>query len=117
MNRGELNRYIENLKRAGLHYHQYEVQAHDKTAFALLPLVFCVIALPVGFQVSIRGGAPLGTGLSILLALIFWSMYSLALSLGNSGILPAAFAAWCTGILFTVLGVAALLLKPSPRLT
>jgi lipopolysaccharide export system permease protein len=117
MNRGELNRYIENLKRAGLHYHQYEVQAHDKTAFALLPLVFCVIALPVGFQVSIRGGAPLGIGLSILLALIFWSMYSLALSLGNSGILPAAFAAWCTGILFTVLGVAALLLKPSPRLT
>ncbi len=117
MNRGELNLYIENLKRAGLNYHQYEVQAHDKIAFALLPLVFCVIALPVGFQVSIRGGAPLGTGLSILLALIFWSIYSLSLSLGNSGILPPAFAAWFTSILFTALGVAALLLKPSPRLT
>lgn len=117
MNRTELNRHIANLRRAGLPSHQYEVQAYDKTAFALLPLVFCVIALPVGFQVSIRGGTALGTGLSILFALIFWSVYSLSLSFGNSGILPASVAAWGPGILFLSLGLAFLFLKPSPRLT
>lgn len=117
MNRKELNRHIENLRRAGLPFHQYEVQAHDKTAFSLLPLVFCVLALPVGFQVSIRGGTALGTGLSILLALIFWSVYSLALSFGNSGFLPAPIAAWGPSILFLSLGLAFLIFKPSPRLT
>ena len=117
MNRRELNRHIENLRRAGLPSHRYEVQTQDKIAFALLPLVFCVIALPVGFQVSIRGGAALGTGLSILLALIFWSVYSLALSFGNSGIIPPAAAAWGPSVLFLTLGITVLLLKPSPRLT
>lgn len=117
MSRGELSRYIENLKYSGLAYHIYEVQMHSRAALALIPLIFGLIALPIGFQVPVRGAAPLGMGISIAITVIYWSFLSLALSLGDSGMIPAVVSAWSANVLFSVLGVLGFAIKRTPRLT
>jgi lipopolysaccharide export LptBFGC system permease protein LptF len=59
----------------------------------------------------------MGLGLSIMLVLIFWSIFSLALTLGYTGIIPPPVAAWVAQALFLLLGLAALGLMKHPRLT
>ena len=105
MNTRELSRYIQNLKVAGLSFQTYEVQRHSRVSSALIPLIFGLLALPIGFQVPVRGGAPLGIGLSIAMTLIFWSFFSLSLSLGDSGFLPAPVSAWSANALFLFIGM------------
>ena len=83
---------------------------------AAIALIFTVIALPVSFAVPVRGGAPLGTGLSIILALVFWTMFSLSLSLGYAGVIPPPVAAWAAQVLFLFLGMVALMMTKHPRL-
>lgn len=117
MNRKEMRKYVANLRKSGVPYSRFEVRLYNKAATALLPFIFVLLALPVGFQVPVRGGVPLGMGLGIAVALVYWSVYSLLLSLGNSGILPAPLAAWGANIIFSVVALAAILIKQSPRLT
>jgi lipopolysaccharide export system permease protein len=116
MNRRELVRYVKNLKMAGLSYNWHNVRIYRKSSAAALSLIFTIIAFPVGLVVPIRGGIPLGLGMSILLALIFWSVFSFCLSLGYSGLIPAPTAAWAAQIVFLVLGLATLMVIRRPRL-
>ena len=108
---------MENLKIAGLPYNWHHVRIYRKASAAALSLIFTVIALPIGLIVPIRGGIPLGIGLSILLAIIFWSAFSFCLSLGYSGLIPAPAAAWTAQAVFLVLGLLALTAIRRPRLT
>jgi lipopolysaccharide export system permease protein len=117
MSRAELVRYVEDLKMAGLPFDWHNVRIYRKASAASLSLVFTVIALPVGFLVPIRGGVPLGIGLSIFLAILFWSAFSFCLSLGYSGLIPAPAAAWVSQIVFLTLGLVALVSVRRPRLT
>ena len=117
MSMSELRKYILNLKAAGLPHITHQVSIYLKVSTAAISLIFTVIALPVAFLMPIRGGVPMGLGLSILLVLIFWSIFSLVLTLGYTGIIPPPLAAWGVQALFLVLGLAALGLIKHPRLT
>ncbi len=117
MNRGELTRYVANLRKAGLPSDWHHVRIYRKSSAAALSLIFTVIALPVGFLVPIRGGMPLGVGLGIFLSIVFWSAFSFCLSLGYSGLLSAPIAAWAAQAIFLSLGLIALAIIGKPRLT
>ena len=117
MSRAELIRYVANLRKAGLPSDWHNVRIYRKSSAAALSLIFTVIALPVGLLVPIRGGVPLGVGLSIFLAILFWSAFSFCLSLGYSGLIPAPAAAWASQIVFLSLGLIALGVIRRPRLT
>jgi len=117
MSMSELKKYILNLKAAGLAHLTYQVSIYLKISTAAISLIFTMIALPVAFLMPIRGGVPMGLGLSILLVLVFWSVFSLALTLGYTGIIPPPVAAWVAQALFLLLGMATLGLMKHPRLT
>ena len=116
MNLPQLAEYIENLRSAGLPYISYEVSFFKKLSSTAIALIFTVIALPVSFAVPVRGGAPLGTGLSIILALVFWTLFSLCLSLGYAEFISPIVAAWAAQIVFLTLGLTTLALSRHPRL-
>jgi len=116
MTMSELKGYVKNLKKSGLRYHWYEVRIFRKSAAAFISFVFGLLALSVGFQVPVRGGVPLGIGLSVMITLAFWSVFTLFLSMGYSGILPAPVSAWGVNVLFLLLGTAALIVFRRPRL-
>lgn len=117
MSMSELRKYILNLQAAGLPYTTHQVSIYLKVSTAAISLIFAVIALPVAFLMPIRGGVPMGLGLSILLVLIFWSLFSMALTLGYTGIIPPPVAAWVAQALFLLLGLTTLALMKHPRLT
>jgi len=117
MNLSDLKEYVLSLRKAGLPANWHHVRVYRKSSAAALSLIFTVIALPVGLLVPLRGGTPLGIGLSILVALLFWSLFSLCLSMGYSGLLPAPVSAWASQVLFFSLGVASLMVIKRPRLT
>ena len=117
MSISELRKYIRNLKAAGLPYISHQVSIYQKVSTAAISLIFTMIALPVAFLIPIRGGVPMGLGLSILLVVIFWSLFSLALSLGYAGIIPPPVAAWLAQVVFLVINLSALVLIKHPRLT
>ena len=117
MSISELKEYISNLKAAGLPYVTHQVSIYQKVSAAALSLIFSMIALSVAFLMPIRGGVPMGLGLSIVLVLVFWSIFSLALSLGYNDIVPPMAAAWMAQVLFLLLSIAALVLIKRPRLT
>jgi lipopolysaccharide export system permease protein len=116
MGRRELMRYVDNLRAAGLPYHWYEVRIFRNSAVAALPLLFSLLAIPVGFMVPVRGGVPVGIGLSVAVTIVFWALFSFTLSLGYSGILAAPVSAWTMNILFLAAGTLTLLLYRRPRL-
>ncbi len=116
MSTSELRSYILNLRAAGLPYITHQVNIYQKVSTAIISFIFTVIALPIAFLIPIRGGVPLGLGLSILLVLIFWSLFSLALTLGYTGIISPPLAAWSAQALALVLGLTALALIKHPRL-
>ncbi len=117
MTRRELLDYVRDLKMAGLPFNRYALRVHRNISVALLPLVFSLIALGVAFLVPVRGGVPLGAGISLLLVMLFWSLYSFTLSLGNAGALDPALAAWGMVGLFTLAGFAFLAVTRRVRLT
>ena len=117
MSISELRKYILNLEAAGLPHITHQVSIYLKVSTAAISLIFTVFALPVAFLMPIRGGVPMGLGLSILLVLIFWSFFSLILSLGYAGIIPPPVAAWSAQAVALLLGLAALALIKHPRLT
>lgn len=116
MTMSELKKYVNNLKKSGFRYRWYEVRIFRKSATAFISFVFGLLALPVGFMVPVRGGVPLGIGLSIMITLAFWSIFTFFLSMGYSGLLPAPVSAWTVNILFLLLGAAALIGCRRPRL-
>lgn len=108
MSRAQLADYIDDLKMAGLPWARYAVRVHRNLAVALLPAVFGVLALAVSFLVPVRGGVPLGTAISLLLAMLFWTLYTFTLNLGTTGVLPPALAGWGMLGVFTLAGLATL---------
>jgi len=116
MTRNELTRYVQNLRLANLPFSWYEVRIYRKSAGAALSVLFTILAIPVGFVVPVRGGLPLGIGLSVILATVFWTLFSLTLSLGYTGLLAAAAAAWSVNVVFFVAGILTLFLLKHPRL-
>jgi len=116
MSRSQLKKYIRNLRLAGLPYARYDVNFYQKASAAATSLVFTILSLPVAFLVPIRSGVAMGIGLSIFFGAIFWSVYSISLSLGFAGIIPASIAAWSAQVTFLALGLTALALIKRPRL-
>jgi lipopolysaccharide export LptBFGC system permease protein LptF len=116
MSRSQLKKYIRNLRLAGLPYARYEVNFYQKASAAAASLVFAILSLPVALIVPIRSGVAMGIGLSIFFGAIFWSVYSISLSLGFASIIPASIAAWSAQVVFLALGLAALALIKHPRL-
>lgn|GEM_PF-4585355 len=117
MNIHDLRQYVASLKKAGLPSNWHHVRIYRKSSAAALSLIFTVLALPVGLLVPLRGGAAVGVSLSILLAVVFWSVFSLFLSLGYSGLIPPPVSAWGSQVLFLSVAAASLALIRKPRLT
>ena len=116
MTRSQLRRYIRNLKLAGFSYSRYEVYLYKKVSAASISIIFTILSLPVALLVPVRSGMAMAIGLSLLLCAVFWSVYSISLSLGFAGIIHGSIAAWSAQVLFFVLGQAALLAVRRPRL-
>ena len=80
------------------------MQLHNKTALPVVCLVMGLVALPFAFRLG-RQGALYGIGISIMLGIVYYTVISVFVTLGQSEALPPLIAAWSPNALFGTLAL------------
>jgi lipopolysaccharide export system permease protein len=109
MNILELYNYVQRLKSAGYNALRHVVDMHSKVSFAFVSFVMALFGVPFSFRGGRSEGVVIGIGISILIAFLYWIIFSLGISLGRAGIFPPFFAAWIGNFLFGASGLYLLL--------
>jgi LPS export ABC transporter permease LptG/LPS export ABC transporter permease LptF len=100
---GELRRSIEEVRSLGFDTRRMQVQASNKLAFPFVALVMTFLGLSFAFVMGKRG-ALVGVGISLVIAIAYWVLIGVFLSLGNVGFLSVFLAAWGPNLIFGLLG-------------
>jgi len=100
----ELSSYVSRLKKEGYSSTKYAVDLHRKFAFPFSSFIMVVLAIPFALKEGVKTHLTKGIGLSILIGMTYWILFSFILSLGHGGILPPWISAWLSNILFFGLG-------------
>lgn len=106
---GRLAAYIARLKADGYAALDYEVELARRAAFPFACLVMVLVAIPHGITPPRSHSLSKGIGMSMLIALVFWLLYSLSLALGRAAMLPPEAAAWLPLAVFAAYGANRLL--------
>ncbi len=100
----ELNHYRKRLEEGGSSANAYSVEMAMRTALPFTGLVMILLGIPLGLQGRAQAGLSKGIGLCLVVALAYWFVLSLSLSLGKAGILHPIFAAWLANLTFLGFG-------------
>ncbi len=103
MNFHQLWNYIQTLQQSGLDTTRLQVQYHKKFAVPLFAFIMALLSVPFAFMTGSRG-AMAGVGVSIGIAIAYWTVSSVFEQVGNVGQLPPALAAWSPDALFSLIG-------------
>ncbi|HEY8425301.1 MAG TPA: LptF/LptG family permease [Limnochordales bacterium] len=98
MSRRELGEQIRRLRQAGVVARAMMVDYHFKLALPVSNLVLAVLGLPLSLY-GRRGGRAFGMAASLGLALLYYVVFALSRSLGNSGAMDPLLAAWLPNVL------------------
>jgi LPS export ABC transporter permease LptG len=112
MNFGQLDRYIGDLRQSGFDTMKLRVALWHKLAYPMVAVVMAVLAIPFALSMGRRGSLT-GIAVAIGVALTYFVVESLFVSLGNVNYLPAAMAAWASDMLFGLVGGYLLLRTPT----
>jgi len=96
----ELSNYIARLRSEGYNPVKYIVDLNGKVSFTLANIIMVIVAIPFSLRTSRSGGMAVGVGLSIVIAISYWLIYSFSISLGHAGRFPPFFAAWVANLIF-----------------
>lgn len=107
----QLVNYVADLRQMGIDPGRYAVDMATRTSVPFIVVVMALVGLPFGLGDSRRGGWGSAVGLSLLVALGYWVIHSLAVSLGRGGVLNPWVAAWAANGIFLAVGAALLLQK------
>ncbi|MBM3760742.1 MAG: YjgP/YjgQ family permease [Acidobacteria bacterium] len=103
MNFHQLWDYIQTLQQSGLDTTRLQVQYHKKFAVPLFAFIMALLSVPFAFMTGNRG-AMAGVGVSLGIAIAYWTVSTVFEQVGNVGQLPPALAAWSPDALFSVIG-------------
>ncbi len=95
----ELKRFIKKNQESGLDTLQYEVDYHSKFSFAFASFVMAFLGIPFSVRHTRSGGAAKSVGACIVLAFVYWSLYSSGQTLGRHGVVPAFLAVWIPNVI------------------
>lgn len=99
----ELHDYYTRLERAGFRNIKYIVRLYEKIAYPTVNLVMIIFGIALALHTGLGGGLR-ATGLGIAVSVFYWLIYSISISLGNTGAIPPWLAPWIGPILFGTAG-------------
>lgn len=104
MNFEELEVYIAKLQQSGFDTIPLQVAWNKKFSVPLFALIMAMVSIPFAFVAGNRG-AMAGVGLSLGIAIAYWSMGQMFEQVGNLNQLPPAVAAWSPDVIFSLAGL------------
>ncbi len=104
MNFRELAVYIVDLQHKGFDTVSLQVQLNKKFSVPMFAFIMAMVSIPFAFLAGNRG-AMAGVGVSLALAITYWSVDKLFEQVGALGQLPPSMAAWSPDVLFSLAGL------------
>jgi len=104
MNFEELETYIADLQHSGFDTIPLQVQLNKKFSVPLFALIMAMVSLPFAFVAGNRG-AMAGVGISLVIAISYWSIGQIFEQIGNLNQLPPVVAAWSPDVIFSLAGL------------
>ncbi len=104
MNSTQLSAYIEELGQSGFDTVHLRIQLQKKYSVPLFAFIMALISIPFAFLTGSRG-AMAGVGVSLGIAVAYWSIGQLFEQIGNVNQLPPVLAAWSPDALFSLAGM------------
>ena len=75
-----------------------------KISFPFVCVVMTLVGIPLSVRSEKRGGVAAGIGLGICVAFLYWMLYSVSITSGQSNILPPLVAGWLANAVFLASG-------------
>lgn len=104
MNFKELENYIADLQHKGFDTVSLQVQLNKKFSVPMFAFIMAMVSIPFAFLAGNRG-AMAGVGVSLALAIAYWSVDKLFEQVGALGQLPPQMAAWSPDVIFSLAGL------------
>ncbi|HKJ24631.1 MAG TPA: LptF/LptG family permease, partial [Myxococcota bacterium] len=83
---------------------RYVGQVHRRFALAVTPLVFALVATPLGLRRA-RGGRSWGALVAVALLFLYYAMLSFGEYLNDADVVPPAVAIWAPNVLFVLVAI------------
>jgi lipopolysaccharide export system permease protein len=104
MTYSELLQYRDRLSQEGFNSSRYQVELSSRWALPFIGFIMVLVGIPSGLWGGPRTGLAKGIGLCLMIALAYWFILSLSLSLGRGGVLPPVLSAWLANVTFVGIG-------------
>ena len=112
MSYSELKKYIADLRQSGFDTVKLHVQLENKMSVPAITFVMAILAVPFALSMGKRGGLA-GIATAIGVAISYWIVAQVFVSMGNISTLPPILAAWSPDLLFGITGAYLLLRTPT----
>ncbi|MBF0459611.1 MAG: LptF/LptG family permease [Nitrospirae bacterium] len=99
----ELYKYNERLKTAGYNNQKSLVDMYAKLAYPFTCLVMMLLGVAISSRFKMGSGL-INAGIAIVISLLYWIAYAMAISFGYSGMFGALFAPWIIPLIFSAAG-------------
>lgn len=95
----ELNKYIKQLKVAGVKTAKSEVEFHYRFSSSCVGLILILLSLPLAVKLR-HGGVMFGLGLGLLFSFIYWGLVQITKAFGQASMINPFLAAWLANFIF-----------------
>ncbi|MBI4698095.1 MAG: LptF/LptG family permease [Nitrospirae bacterium] len=99
----ELHAYYKRLENAGFRNLRYIVALYQKLAYPFVNFVMVLFGLALALNAGAGGGIR-AAGLGIVVIIGYWMLFSISLSLGQTGTVPPYISPWLSPVVFAILG-------------
>ncbi|MBI4843093.1 MAG: LptF/LptG family permease [Nitrospirae bacterium] len=103
MNFAELREYYGRLEKAGFKNLKYKVSMYEKLAYPTINFVMILFGVALALNTRLGGGIR-AAGLGVIVTMLYWLVYSVSISLGNTGAILPWLAPWIGPVLFGATG-------------
>ncbi|RJR15243.1 MAG: LptF/LptG family permease [Nitrospiraceae bacterium] len=103
MNFRELYNYYSRLEKAGFRNLRYIIQLYEKLAYPSINFVMILFGISLALNTR-WGGGMRAAGLGVIISVFYWLLYSVSISMGNTGILQPWLAPWISPLVFGIAG-------------
>ena len=103
---------VRHAARIGVPAQRLLVDFHTKFSQPAIAFVMVWLAIPFAIRVR-RGGVAIGFGASVAIALVYLTLFGIAVTLGDAGRLAPSLAAWLTNLVFLAGGITLFLKTPT----
>lgn len=105
MNFFQLKDYIIEVEKDGYDAGRYKVDLHAKLAFPFVCILMVLVGTGLAGGGKLKEGLPLSISSGIVIAFLYWIVFSFCVSLGYANKLPPFIAAWTVNLIWLCIAV------------